>query len=482
MLWSQLLDTRTDLSELHRVAPELAARLDEVRVELDRPASPTTPVAAIMQGPAGSAWLVDRQMALADQWDELVAQVRALPGFEAFLRPPQIEELRPAAAGGPVVVVNVSQWRCDALLVTDTDTRVVELSAVTHDIVHHHATSYLDALQNYESTAATPATMHTVDQAITTTLEWLCDAITHPILTGLSHEQGPDPDQAWPRVWWCPTGPLAVLPLHAAGYHHPAHNHRGRSVLDRAVSSYTPTLRALAQARRTRPRPVSTPADSHLLIVALRHTPGQPELPSVDHERDLLVRLLPSRHTLREGPAATRQAVRHELTRHAWAHLSCHGTQYPDDPSRGGLLLYDGMLTVVDLTADDHQGEFVFLSACKTAISVSTSLTRRSPWQPHCSTPAGVMSLPHSGRCWTSPPPRSPKMSTAGSPMGASSIPNTLPKRSTTPSGGSAIPARSGRADGCHSSTMGRDRLWTGRRWQRPRLTSPHRGGWPLRP
>ena len=31
-------------------------------------------------------------------------------------------------------------------------------------------------------------------------------------------------------------------------------------------------------------------------------------------------------------------------------------------------MLYDGMLTVIDLTADDHQGEFVFLSACKTAI------------------------------------------------------------------------------------------------------------------
>jgi CHAT domain len=262
-------------------------------VELDRPASPTTPVAAITHASAGSAWLVDRQMALADQWDELVDQVRALPGLEAFLRPPQIEELRPAAAGGPVVVVNVSQWRCDALLVTDTGTRVVELSAVTHDIVSDHATSYLDALQNYESTAVTPATMHTVGQVITTILEWLRDAIAQPVLIELGHE-GLGPDQVWPRLWWYPTGPLAVLPLHAAGYHHPAHNHRGRSVLDRAVSSYTPTLRALAQARRTRPRPVSTDAHSHLLIIALRHTPGQPELPSVDRERDLLVRLLPS--------------------------------------------------------------------------------------------------------------------------------------------------------------------------------------------
>jgi CHAT domain-containing protein len=368
VLWSQLLETRTDLTQLQQVAPELATRLDEVRVELDRPASPTTPVAAITQASAGSAWLVDRQMTLADQWDELVDQVRALPGFEAFLRPPEIEELRRAAAGGPVVVVNVSQWRCDALLVTDTDTRVVELSAVTHDIVHHHATSYLDALQNYESTASTPATMHTAEQAITVTLEWLWDAIAQPVLTELGHEQDPDLDQAWPRVWWCPTGPLAVLPLHAAGYHDPAHKHCGDSVLDRAVSSYIPTLRALIQAHTTHPRAVSTDTHSQLLIVALRHTPGQPELPSVDRERDLLVRLFPSRHALREGPAATRQAVRHELTRHAWAHFSCHGNQYPDDPSRGGLVLYDGMLTVIDLTADQHQGEFVFLSACKTAI------------------------------------------------------------------------------------------------------------------
>jgi hypothetical protein len=188
VLWSQILETRTDLTQLQQVAPELATRLDEVRMELDRPASHTTPVAAITQAPAGSAWLVDRQMALADQWDELVGQVRALPGFEAFLRPPQVEELRRAAAGGPVVVVNVSQWRCDALLVTDTDTRVVELSALTHDIVHHHATGYLDALQNYESTAVTPATMHTVDQAITATLEWLWDAIAQPVLTELGHE------------------------------------------------------------------------------------------------------------------------------------------------------------------------------------------------------------------------------------------------------------------------------------------------------
>jgi len=207
-----------------------------------------------------------------------------------------------------------------------------------------------------------------MDQAITATLEWLWDAIAQPVLTELGHDHVHGIGQDWPRLWWCPTGPLAVLPLHAAGYHDSDHKHRGRSVLDRAVSSYTPTLRALVRAHSAHPRPVSTRADGQMLIVALRHTPGQPELPSVDRERDLLVRLFPSRHALREGTAATRQAVRSELNRHAWAHLSCHGDQYLDDPSRGCLVLYDGMLTVIDLTADKHPGEFVFLSACKTAI------------------------------------------------------------------------------------------------------------------
>jgi hypothetical protein len=364
VLWSQLLETRTDLTQLHRVAPELASRLDEVRVELDRPASPTTLDAAVAEESAGSERLIDRQMALADQWEELVEQVRALPGFQSFLRPPQVAELRRAAAGGPVVVVNVSQWRCDALLVTETDNRVIDLPALAHDNATRRTSRYLDALQDYGPTSS----RRIMEEAITTTLEWLWDAIAEPVLAQLGHDPVLDQGQVWPRLWWCPTGPLTVLPLHAAGYHDPADQPRGRSVLDRVVSSYTPTLRALIRAHTTRDRPASAATDNRLLVVALRHTPGQLELPNVDRERDLLTRLFPARHSLREGPAATRQAVRDDLNRHAWAHFSCHGGQHLDDPSRGGVLLYDGTLTVTDLTADEHQGEFVFLSACKTAI------------------------------------------------------------------------------------------------------------------
>lgn len=49
-------------------------------------------------------------------------------------------------------------------------------------------------------------------------------------------------------------------------------------------------------------------------------------------------------------------------------HFSCHGGQDLADPSRGGLLLHDGMFTMTDISARRHDGEFAFLSTCMTAV------------------------------------------------------------------------------------------------------------------
>jgi len=73
----------------------------------------------------------DRRMALALEWDELVRQVRELDGFQDFLRPPRVEDLLPAAKRGPVAVINVSRWRCDALLVRPDGVKSIELEDLT---------------------------------------------------------------------------------------------------------------------------------------------------------------------------------------------------------------------------------------------------------------------------------------------------------------------------------------------------------------
>jgi tetratricopeptide (TPR) repeat protein len=323
VLWSQTLETRTDLTALREAAPALAARLSAVRSELD--AAETT----------------DQQMRLAVRWDSLIRDVRALDGFASFLRPPAAADLRTDKL---VVVVNASRYRCDALLVTGETAKLVELP-IEPEALAAQAASYLDSLQGSGIFAE-------VD--IVSTLEWLWDNVTAPILDAV-HDL---PE----RLWWCPTGLFSLLPLHAAGYHE---KRDGRSVLDHVVSSYTPTLRSLVSAGTERRRA----GDNRMLIVAMPETPGQPPLPNAARERDQLTRLFATpRHTLAEGGDATHDSVLAHLRTHAWAHFSCHADQQLDDPSQGGLLLHDRLLTVNELANSQYRGEFAFLSACKTAV------------------------------------------------------------------------------------------------------------------
>jgi CHAT domain-containing protein len=152
-----------------------------------------------------------------------------------------------------------------------------------------------------------------------------------------------------------------MLPIHAAGDHRTP----GASALDRVISSYTPTVRALAEARATR---IETGASARMLLVGMPHTPGQPDLPNVKVEEQLVEHRFAGRLTSLVGPAATRERVLTELPDHRWVHFACHGEQDLEDPSQGGLLVQDGMLTVTDLGSRRHRGEFAYLSGCKTAV------------------------------------------------------------------------------------------------------------------
>jgi len=331
--------------------------------------------------------LVDRRRALAREWGELVARARRLDGFADFLGPPRLATLLPAAVNGPVVVVNVSRWRCDALLVRTSGVRVVALPGLTAAEVVARADGYLRVLRNVDEAAralyrtrlrhdagdrtpdataahtAAKRRLHVAQREREATLaaimEWLWTAVADPVLTALGFVDTPA-HRPWPRVWWCPTGPLALLPLHAAGYHA-----ERRAVLDRVVSSYTPALRVLARAAR---EPAPADADPRILVVAPPEAPDQVPLRAAARQRDLLTSLFADRATLLAGAAATRDAVRAHLPRHRWAHFICHGRQDLADPARGGVVLHDGTLSVADVGAGRYRGEFAFLPACRTAI------------------------------------------------------------------------------------------------------------------
>lgn len=339
-----------------------------------------------------TSFQADRRMALARQWDDLVAHIRrTVPGQEDFLKPPPLEKLLPAARHGPIVVINVSSWRRDALIVTTRGIHVEPLPKLTISALREITSEYLQVLHAFEAAVrelflarklfddgdrspgairrytaakfAFAAVRTELETGLAYVAEWLWDCIAEPVLSALGFMGEPPNEAPLPRLWWCPTGLLNLLPLHAAGYHS-APGNSPRTVIDRVVSSYTPTVRALLNASQST-RDAIVP---RMLIVAAAAVYGEVPLSAVSRERDLLKRLFTDRHTLLENETATWESVRRDLPRHGWVHFSCHADQSLADPSRGGFLLHDKILTVTDISAAEYRGEFAFLSACKTAI------------------------------------------------------------------------------------------------------------------
>ncbi len=180
------------------------------------------------------------------------------------------------------------------------------------------------------------------------------------VLDHLDYRATPADDSDWPRFWWYPTGALTLLPIHAAGDHRTP----GAAVVDRVVSSYTSTLRALSDARSE----TAPTGPGRMLFVRMPETPGQQDLPNVRAEEKLVARLFADRYTPSIGPGATRDTVLKNLPDHTWVHFACHGEQNLGDPSRGGMIVEDGSLTVTGLGSRQCRGEFAYLSGCKTAV------------------------------------------------------------------------------------------------------------------
>ncbi|MBQ0903341.1 CHAT domain-containing protein [Micromonospora sp. U21] len=367
VLLARAHDAGADLAALRAQSPRLADRLADLQAALDGfTALPPTG----SDGPSGRA---EQRYDLAVRRRELLAEIRARPGFADFLRPPPFAALAGAAVGGPVVLVNVAVRRCDALVVADGQVTVVPLPGLTMAELVTRTAGFLTAIAVLTGAAAPdgpePAAQRRRLAARTEvgqTLDWLWRVVAAPVLDAAAPAPAPtapsgaEPAGAdWPRLWWCPTGLLTLLPVHAAG---PLDG--GDGVLDRVVPSYTASLRALAHARRGVPAR-SEPVDS-ALVVGMSQTPGLADLPGVAQEEEIVRRHLPRVRALL-GPAATPAAVLAALPDQPVVHLSCHGTQDLRAPAWGRLTLAGGPLHVRDLWRPaGRPGALAVLSACET--------------------------------------------------------------------------------------------------------------------
>lgn len=344
VLLNQRLTPGGELAKLQRADEGLAVDFQRMRRDFESP-TPELPRPTIFGR--------DRET----EWNVLLNTIRALPGLSDFLRPPSARRLLDQLTE-TVVIPIPSEMRCDALILRDHRAEVLSLP----DLSLTDAMANLRLLQEATTTAHDPAvearSRMRAQSVLTEVLDWLWRSLAGPVLDRLdAHGTAGQ----LPRVWWCPVGPLAFFPLHAA------QSSTGESALDRVVASYTPTVTALARVR-DRPR-VSRPG-ARSCVVAMRHTPGGPgALPAAEREAALAAQALPDAWTGMDE-TATRHQVLERLAGSVYAHFACHAVADPQDPAQGRLLTHDHQdnpLTVADVSELDLDAELGFLSACATS-------------------------------------------------------------------------------------------------------------------
>ncbi|KAF8431596.1 CHAT domain-containing protein [Boletus edulis BED1] len=344
VFWSQLNRLRFPLDDVTASGPAGRLLADEfihvaslIRIALDSPG-------ADQHG---------RLCHLNLEMQRVIINIRELPGLSRFLLPSLFSELQRAASGGPVIIVNASQYSCDALVVLLDQNPVHIPLQITLECVRD--------LSKEVNNLTVRATRADVTRELAAFLRKLWDLIVSPIVDVLLTMYPPQS-----RIWWCPTGEFSVLPLHAAGpYRH------GEQNLSRLyISSYTPTLSALIRARRPTPSN-STTQGKHFVVIGQAKAAGKTELLSVGAELNVVRQRVDSlaAFTRIDGEECCTSRVAEELCKTEWVHLACHGLPNRTHPFESAFALHDGHFTIEQIMrCEPENPQFAYLSACHTTV------------------------------------------------------------------------------------------------------------------
>ncbi|KAG2099630.1 CHAT domain-containing protein [Suillus discolor] len=290
---------------------------------------------------------------LTIQWDDVVSRIRMLPNFSRFLLPPLFSDLQKAAEGGPVIVVNASQYCCDALIVLSDQDPV-------HIPIDITQTEVSDLSSEFQSLTKEFGSFDTQLQLVSI-LRKIWHKVVSPIVQAL-RVSNVHPSS---RIWWCPTAEFALLPLHAAG----AYEKKRDSLSHIYISSYIPTLATLVHARQ-QVSPDASP--QHFVAIGQGNPDGGKPLECVAPELAVVSkRLAPvvSSFTRLEDSDAMVEGAFDALNHNQWLHLACHGMPNRQRPFESSFAMHDGPLMIKDIIRSNWQApQFAFLLACHTTV------------------------------------------------------------------------------------------------------------------
>ncbi|KAG8767551.1 hypothetical protein FRC12_006180 [Ceratobasidium sp. 428] len=364
VVWNQTLQLRTPLDDLRSEHAKLADELEQVARDLDSAGSLKPELNTVLDCKLDLEKAVHEHHSLALKWEDLVGQARKLPGFERFLMPKEFAELAKSSHASTVVVINVHKTRCDALALCPDVFNTIHIPLASFSrsqclIVHNQLLTALRSSGVHARSSRRPCFEPLIPNGIfKDLLATLWRDVVKPILSELQYLNLQTQNKL-PRVTWCVTGPLAFLPLHAAGYY----SDPPERTFDYVISSYTPTLEALLRT------PQLSNEFGGILAIGQASLTSQSPLPGTVTELNKIQQLAGSlRFTQLVEGYATPEAVLAEMQRHSWVHLACHGSQDLSDPTKSAFQLHHGNLDLMTIIRSPPQSaEMAFLSACETA-------------------------------------------------------------------------------------------------------------------
>lgn len=299
--------------------------------------------------------------------EDCLREIRNIPALRHFLMPSSISEIRQAACDGYIILVNVTNIRSDAILVSRSAIQILPLP----DLIYPQVISWAGKELTEEPQWDDPDAFEECNKKYVDFLLWLWKACVNPMLLAV----GVESTRQLPRVWWIGTGAASTLPFYAAG---DLANSNSENAMSRVVSSYVPTIKSLIYAiHRLQTSSPITHKLRKLLLVCMPTTPNETILKGAEREVAAVCHCLKDFAQTKTLTCPTVSKVLEQLEQSDTIHFACHGSSNSQDPARSALILQkreqasevpvQDLFTVEQLLRNSWPSRLVFLSACSTA-------------------------------------------------------------------------------------------------------------------
>jgi CHAT domain len=389
MIFGSLLDQREENRELYTYERRIYEELTKLQDTLESSSYDVDDDSSFDRALAGNR--ADSRIRTSQALDDLVAKIREIPRFKRFRLPPSINECKRAAEPGPIIILNVTEIRADAIIIQSTRIEVLPLPDLTLDQAKLQGNSVQSALDEMARIAmkgsanrkAKRDVLRKTSRAnalLKTHCKWMWEAFVQRIFSHLGFIIDM-PQAILPHIWWIGCGILSTFPIHAAGDYdaYPKVN-----AMKYCVSSYATTIKSLAFARRPRRDGLNTQLEQlslsqeSLLAIPMPATEGHMTDLSTVEELAAIKSQLPhsARFTSLDQP--TCEDVLYRLQSTTIAHFACHGSSNPANPSHSRLLLTDYKTKPLTVSRIGNlrlnSTKLAYLSACHSAVSRAQSL------------------------------------------------------------------------------------------------------------